>query len=122
MIPAHFLGTFTTTGTAILGYVPQEGVGLAIRALSLTLRNDVKTTKDDYWTLQLGLWTPQQFQALAQVPLQNGVRASGLRFPIQGDPRVQRGATLALRASQHGAPPPLEGLSVLVEYGILGVR
>lgn len=116
------LGTVTDEAFGLFGRVPAEGDGFVLRGMDLVVSADIRPSIADYWILAVGTWRPGQFTALVQQPLQKGVKTSGLRLTFEGRPRVPRDCTLALRAFPYGSPAPLEGLSVALSYGLLGVR
>ena len=115
-------GTATTDQFFFFGYVPVETTGLLLRASNIIVSADVPESKTDYWNLLYGLWTPGAFQVVAEHPLQDGVKTTGLRRTFPEGSRVPRGFLLALKALRTGQPAPLQGLCVALEYGILGSR
>lgn len=116
------MGTVTGQADGFFGHVPYDSPGVRLRAMSVVVSTEVVKDPMNFWKLQVGLWAVGNFQVLEEVYLQDGVKPSGLRREFQSDPRVPRGATIALRAFPVGAPAPLEGLSAALEYGIHGQR
>ncbi len=115
-------GTIVTDSVGFFGYVPVETTGLLLRAANLAVGAAVPASPYDYWSLLYGLWSPGAFQVVAVHGLQDGVNAAGMRRPFDAGVRAPRGFTLALKAVRTGSPAPLQGLSVALEYGILGSR
>lgn len=115
-------GSFSTNQVFFFGFVPKEVTGLVLRASNVVVSVTQPASTHDFWTLQYGAWSPGSFQPSASQSLRNGVGSAGLRFSFPDGSVVPRGVVFALRAVQSGQPHPIEGLSVAVEYGIVGER
>lgn len=122
MIGSIFCGDISEDGVIrLLGLVPSEASnGYNIRAIRLHVSTDLAGGQD-FWSLRLGTIEGTTFTAQAEVDLSGGIK--GLRrWTFARDLRVPRGSTVALKAVKHGGPAAITGLSVILEYGILGAR
>src|SRR5262245_26858510 len=97
-----------------------ESSGDALRGVYVFVTARVLPSTTDWWKLFVGLTTTGPFEPVAEFTLQNVVEPSGARFPAPKGARLPPGNLIALKLVQRGSPAPLDGLSVALDYGILG--
>lgn len=121
--PGIYCGDFDATRIVLIGYIPTESHGYLVRAMNIRLGADWVQDGQSTWTLQIGKVQPAGvFTVLFERSLGTGLKASGTRWLASPGFRVGPGDLIGLRALQLGGPATLEGLSVALEYGILGSR
>ncbi len=123
MISAVFLGDLYADGELrLLGQIPVEAVsGYFIRAVRLCVTQTIKSSQD-YWLIRIGTLDGTTFTARTEIDLSTGLVAGERRWKLTQDLRIERGSVVALKAVHRGKPVPIQGLSLVLEYGILGAR
>ena len=116
-----YVGTISEEITSIIGYVPDEATsGYNLRAVRLSVSSALASGQD-YWVVRLGTLDGSNFHALTEITLASGL--SGIqRWKFAQPIRVPRGSVLGLRTIKRGSPDSIQGLSLVLEYGILGAR
>ena len=125
MTPSVFLGDFAVERTVLLGVVPQDSPdGAQMRTFHLLVGETLAPDQNNFWIAQLGKLDTGTFERMsAPVSFQSGIVAQRLRsIPFLDPILLSRGDALALRVTPQGMPPPLVGLSVVPEYGIVASR
>lgn len=120
-----FCGDFATEGVVLLAMVPRDAeTGEQVVGLHTLTKVAVYSDPQNYWLLQLGRIGTGVFSILGkEIPFRGGFRKNvSVENPFLDTILMERGDNLALRASPRGLPPPLVGLSVIVEWGILSAR
>lgn len=119
--PAVYLGDFHAAGTAMLALVPRAAAsGENVRAVRLLAREALKADAQNYWLLRVGVLEANGLKVMAQVSLADGfVEGLPRTVVFPGPLLVSRGWLLACSLVPSGSPPPLIGLSAVVEWGIL---
>lgn len=122
--PPAYIGDFSAERVAQLAFVPQEAAsGTNVRSLRLVAGEDLVPDRHNYWLLEVGILDANGLRRLAQRPLDDGFSAGVQRIVTFTDPiLVPRGSTLACRLTPRGSPPPISGLSAVVEFGILSTN
>lgn len=123
--PGIALGDFVAERTSLVAIVPQDAQeGAQIRAIHVLAGETISTDERNYWVLQLGVLATGKFRLIAaETPFQGGFTANvATTIPYLDPALVSRGTLVAIRMTPRGDPPPLVGLSVVVEWGILGSR
>lgn len=119
--PGTYCGDFTDTRTVLIGYIPIESRGYLVRAVNICLGSDYGPDEQSGWGIQVGRLQPAgAFTCLFEHGLGTGMRAAGTRWFANPAFRVAAGDLIALRAVAKGNPSTIHGLSVALEYGILG--
>lgn len=122
MIAAAFIGQPVDGGVYALGYIPLESLnGDILRAVRVCVAETLRPSQD-YWVLRIGTLVGTTFTARTEVNLRDGIVAGEKRWAFASDIRVPRGSLIALKAVKVGNPPAILGLSLILEYGILGAR
>ena len=122
---AAYLGDFVAERAVLLARVPEEALEAAqVRAVHLLVGEDAPLDRNNSWLLQLGLQEAGKFKVISrEVPLDGALRASVVRRIALEDPALlSRGDSLAIRLSPRGLPPPLSGVSIIVEWGVHASR
>jgi len=118
-----YLGDFTRERTVLLAHVPQDAVsGTHLRRIHFLVGETLEADLYDYWLLSIGLIEGSgSFRLLApEQDLSRGLPVGIVRqTTLQDALPVPVNSLVALRVSPRGAPPPITGLSVVVEWGIL---
>ena len=123
--PAIYCGDFTSEGVVLLAVIPQIAeTGAQLSSLHILTRDRVSSDPQNYWLLQLGKISAGKFQLLGvELPFPGGFPKNVAQEKVFLDPvLLQRGDKLTLRVTPRGAPPPLTGLSVIPEWGIISSR
>ena len=121
--PAVVIGSLSSDGDYIVGYVPTEVTGYVVRAIHICVAQEFIPTEGSSWSLQLCRSTDSGVPTvLAETVLDRVVRAQARRIPYSPYPRVPPGSEVILRAYKRGSPGTISGLSLALEYGITGVR
>lgn len=119
---ALFLGDVYSEATVLLAALPAESLdGSALRALHV-LAGEERASPDGYWVMRVGTLNGGTFSVLSETQFPDGFPSTLRRFPFDSGLRHAPGEVLALRFVPNGAPPPISGLSVVPEWGILGSR
>ena len=123
MISSVFLGDLYADGELrLLGYVPAEATeGYLLRAVRFCVTRTIKPS-EDYWLIRVGTLNGTTFTALTEVNLSTGLVSGERRWRLVSDLRLPQGSVVALKAVHRGKPVPIQGLSLVLEYGILGAR
>lgn len=123
--PAIYLGDFTAERSVLIAIVPQDAEeGDQLRAIHLLVGETLEPDSANYWLLQLGVGATGQFKISApEVSLAGGLTVNVvLTVPFNDPALFSRGARLMARLTPRGSPPPLVGLSMAPEWGILSSR
>lgn len=119
-----YLGDFTQDRTVLLAVLPEDApTGGQIQALHILSGSTLEYDYQNAWWLQLGVLSEGSFVVLWETSLRDGLSANVARklspeTPIQ----TERGDRLALKLYVDGAPAPITGLSLVIEWGILGTK
>lgn len=123
MITGTTIETVADDRTVLLGYIPPEAPsGWILRAIHFLASAEVDADPANYWTMRVGAFTGPTFHTIFEYPLQNGVQTRPKRITVPGKPRIAQGDLVAVRFVSVGSPADLEGLSLVLEYGIFGSR
>lgn len=123
--PATYLGDTVTEKTVLLGRVPEDAPeGQRVRALHFTVGETCEASGENFWLLRLGRIFNGKFDSLTREIAIDGSLPAGTvrRYSLLDPALVSRGEILSLRLSPRGAPPPLAGASVVVEWGVHASR
>jgi hypothetical protein len=119
---ALFIGDVYLETTALLAAIPAESLdGSALRALHV-LAGEERSSPDGYWIMRVGTLSGGTFSVLSETQFPDGFPSTLRRFQFETGLRHAPGEVLAVRLVPNGAPPPISGLSVAPEWGILGSR
>ena len=122
---AVLLGDFVTDRIVLVAVVPVEApTAEQVKALHFLAGEAHSPDRNNYWNLQAGVLVAGAFQVLGrEVAFTDGFTVGRLKTVTYEPPLpLSRGDKLAVRLSPRGAPPPLIGLSVAPEWGVLSTR
>lgn len=119
--PAMYLGDFTSERTVLLAMVPPEAPGSAfVRALHVLSGEGTASDVLNHWVLRLIAYTGSTArQAAKEVAFPQGFTTVPMLVPLRDPATVKKGDKLALTLTPRGAPSPVTGLCIIVEWGIL---
>lgn len=119
------LGDFMQERSVLLARVPDDAqVGAQVRALHMLTGEDAALTPLDSWVVQLGILMGGRFRLIAPEMVLSGALPAAVaqRLPLNDPALLARGDSLAMRLTPRGNPPPLAGVSIIVEWGVHASR
>lgn len=118
-----FIGDVASVRTVIAAILPKRAKqSVYALALHVTIGSAVSANLSNYWLIQVGTVADQGTfsPGFKELSLSGGLSAGILRRTAYDPPiLLTQGNALVLRVTPRGAPVPLSGLSVAVEWGIL---
>jgi hypothetical protein len=123
--PASYLGDFVSQRVVLIARVPEDAPeGAQVRAIHILVGEEVKLNANDYWLLQLGRISGGSFMVIAREVAFTGTLSPSVvrRVSVEDPALISRGESLAIRMSPRGLPPPLPGVSLVVEWGVHSSR